>query len=422
MRTHTIAVSSFLLAAGYLLCGSGTAVAAEQSTAESTSPQAKLEVAKREAEFLRNSLEHRQKILKRSLNPTKEDADEMIDQYRKIIKVREDQLERGWVPGAFRPFTPDERRSVMLLLELDRITLDHYMLARSKLDPTASLGLDLLGGRELNETKYTKRNMAWMDQIKAKLATKEQEIKALEGSLATSQSGPGIVPPVQGMTRADARAAIRAAQLNGFVKYAGARPSSNEEGDQMIVMSQEPAAGTQLTAGKGRVIVILAAKQPASDQPAEPIVELQPAPRDGRYTLSISGGMELCTMEWTNHADGSATLRIFAEPFSVSGAKMTAAGLKTDYRFPAGATRDRKSYIVGGKDLQDLCQKFAPPSTPDVQINNLRSDVLFVVTTEGDNVVLKLEGHVTWTETHRDYSEEQSRPQESITLIGTPIQ
>jgi hypothetical protein len=268
--------------------------------------------------------------------------------------------------------------------------------------------------------------LARIEQAKAKLATKEQEIKALEDSLVTSNRGPGVVPPVKGMTRSEARAAIQAAQLKGFVKYAGAKPSSNEDRDQMIVTDQDPAGGTQLKAGEGRVIVTLAAKEPASDKPDEPVVESQPVPKDGRYLVTMPNGQEVGTIDWTNRTDGSAELRLVFTDM-VANAVMQFAGLTNDTTLQAAPSKEENAYLVG-QDFHDFMEKLCTGGSVTGTDFTLLSKFRLIIGNDGSNgLVIDVEGSFRSTSTDKDGNQTSKtftygKSAERFQLVGKPIQ
>jgi hypothetical protein len=429
MKNHTMAVWLLALVASGWLFGVGTAVAQEESTADGPNSQMSPEEAKRRAQYLREDLQKREKHLAATLKPTVADADRMIKQLQDQVKKTQQTLDRLRAEAvrvgrsqiennvrseeieSTRKEFQERQEPVKAQLEIYNRLLDHYRLARAKLDPDASVVADLVGGPELSETAEAKAQSAKITQIKKELALLEDQITKLESPSATPNSGPGVVPNLKGMTIAQVNAALRQAQLRVAIKLDG--PASEQ--DKLKVTEQSHAAGTTLKPGEGVVTVTLSI-------PAQ-------APKDGRYRLTFPNSELLGTVEmvWTNQEDGSARVRMIVEQASILGTYLSEAQISRDNTFNATASADKKAYIVGGADFQAYARKLTLPTSPDLQVRNVQSNLRFVVTSEGENVRLKPEGRVSWTQTNTDERGNQStankaQPEIDLTLVGTMIQ
>jgi hypothetical protein len=360
MKTHRITVWLSLVVVTGLLLGikDATAMGPElgvTSPFASEEDQARLDELEEQVSALRSHLQDHQKKLEAIRNPTLEDADKRIAIIQGEIKrVQEDKSLQEPVLAAAKN----------RLLERYRRELDHYMVARSKLNPNGSV--DSAG--RLDETNLYKYEVARALQIEEELKKKVQELLALTNSLAAKLPQPAKQPP-------------------------------------------QPA------------------KQPP--QPAKQTAKLQ-VPNDGEYKLTIRGGDQLgdvASMIWKNREDGSASVTIIFEQASLVGAVLNQAGYQLVHTLDAVVSDRRKAYVVGGDDFQEFAQMIAPPTDPDIEVTNLRSNARFIVTSEGQNLVLNFEGKVSWTQMVPNHPDPEMRgprnksePQMKVTLIGTPVQ
>jgi hypothetical protein len=417
MKKHAMGVSLLALFANGLLLGSGDAMAQTTSSAATPDVQSLLDSSKKSQERLRWELERKQQRFQDVLNVTVQDADKIIAETRQKIAIQQGLLKDAK--------TDDEQSDPKRALEEHQRLLDHYMLARSKQDPNANLALDLAGGMDLKETQYAKELTKEIDRAKDYLVMLEWQIKHLERGVVPPAIRPGFVPNLRGMNGAQANAVLRLARLRGAAKYEGNQPKDREERDKMIVVGQLPVAGTPVQPGAGPVTVTLSSKTEESTTVGA--TNQSSAPKDGRYKLATASNFDLASMvTWENQPDGSAKLTIMVEPVSASGFVLSEAGLAHQTTFAAASTQDGKAYIVAGTDFQEFVNKLALPKHAGADVRNVQSNLRFVVTTEGEDLRLKLEGKVSWIETGTDAAGNRgplnkSEPESEITLIGKVI-
>ena len=413
MKTFARAVSLILLASSgsWIGISSATAQDAAQESSGAVLEQ-QFEFEKARVKALRDAVEDHEKYLKTALHPTLEEANRIVATLQGKVNGIQQNL------NALDASSPKKPQLEVQLAEYLK-QLDHFRFARTKLDPNAGVAVDLAIGKKLNETKLVQGEIETLNKIKDDLEEHEQKLLALTIRLAKIH--PGTVPELRRMTFDAALTAIQAAKLiRGEPSFKDVKPETSKEWSQMIVVGQSPASGEELEAGKGVVTVTLAAR-PAPENPDETTANSSNAPADGQYVVTMDG-KSLATMVWTNQPDGTATMQLrFSEITQRLLAGNRTAG--KGETFKAVEDKQENAYIIGGADFQDFAERVLRAVLLGGQISDVQTNVRFVARTEGQNVILNLEGRVRVMGTRDGKPFTETYPNgnyKSAKLIGTP--